>query len=78
MILDANEKYVASIQIWQTPRHMGSYDEERRRAGANFLLMSANGAELVRSIWEDQRTRLNIRKDWPELAEAIDKLVGHE
>lgn len=32
--------------------------------------------DRVRSLWEDVRIRGNVRKDYWELAEAIDKLVG--
>ena len=45
-------------------------------ANARMIVQAVNGADLVRSLWEDDRIRLNVRKDYPELAAAIDKMVG--
>ena len=35
-----NEQYVADVQIYQTPRVMGLYDEPRREANAQFIISS--------------------------------------
>lgn len=37
MILDAKGVYVASVQIYQTPRVMGTYDEDRRAINARLI-----------------------------------------
>jgi hypothetical protein len=41
-LIDANGNYVANIQVYQTPRVMGLYDEGRRRASAKFIVDTVN------------------------------------
>ena len=41
-----------------------------------FLKRIEDDIERISSIWEDVRIRGNVRKDYPLLAEAIDKLLG--
>lgn len=51
MILDANDQYVASVQIFQTPRQMGSWQEPQREAYAAFILKAANAhSSLVEAL----------------------------
>lgn len=52
MILDADGKYVANIQIHQTPRSMGTYDEQRRLACANLLLAAPDLLEAMKAIFD--------------------------
>ena len=42
MLLNKNGKYAASIQIYQTPRHYGEIDEERRAASAKRIISCVN------------------------------------
>jgi hypothetical protein len=53
MILDAKGNYVCSVQIHQTPRSFGIYDEARRTANAELILRSLNSHEqLVAALRE--------------------------
>jgi hypothetical protein len=47
MILSENEKYICSIQIWQTPRRMGYDMEEERLANAAFIVHCVNNHERL-------------------------------
>ena len=50
MILDKNNDYVGSIQISQTPRIMGLYDEPRRLANAALLKASWDMREALKAV----------------------------
>ena len=53
MILDANDHYVASVQIFQAPRHMGEWQEKQREANAAFIIKAANAhADLIDALRE--------------------------
>jgi hypothetical protein len=53
MILDANDNYVASVQIFQTPRQMGEWQEQQREASAAFILRSVNSrGDLIEALQE--------------------------
>jgi hypothetical protein len=47
MILSANDKYVCSVQIWQTPRRMGYDMEKERLANAAFIVRACNNHERL-------------------------------
>ena len=42
MILDQNDNYVATVQVYQTPRNMGLYDEGRRLDNAELIVKALN------------------------------------
>lgn len=51
MILDGDGKYVANVQIYQTPRHMGELDEPKRESHAEYITQACNSfPELKRRI----------------------------
>ncbi len=50
MILDKNNDYVGSVQIYQTPRIMGTYDEPRRLANAALLKASWDMREALKTV----------------------------
>lgn len=45
LILGANDRYVANVQIHQTPRERGLWDEPEREANANLII---EAPELLR------------------------------
>ena len=47
IILSANEKYICSIQIWQTPRRMGYDMEKERLVNASFIVKACNNHERL-------------------------------
>lgn len=44
-------------------------------AMTKFLNRIEHNLDRLSSIWDDIRIRGNVRKDYPELAEAIDRLL---
>ena len=62
----SSERYVANVQIYQTPRHMGAWDEPEREANARFI---AAARELVPAM------RDRIEADVKRIAELERMLV---
>jgi hypothetical protein len=47
MVLDAKGKYVCNVQIHQTPRSFGLFDEPQREANAAFIVRACNSHEQL-------------------------------
>lgn len=70
MFVDAMGRYCGSVQIHQTPRFLGRYDEERRRLCGDFILnavnshaaLAASHAELLAAAKE--YLRINSRESY--------------
>lgn len=51
---DGGERYVASVQIWQTPRICGEFDEPERKANAALIVRAVNSFDPMREALEAQ------------------------
>lgn len=68
-ICDANKRYVATVTVYQTPRHMGLIDESQRHANAAAILESCNNYPKVLAELASLRARAELAD---ELAEELE------
>ena len=80
MILSANDKYVCSVQIWQTPRRMGYDMEKERLANASFIVRACNNHERLVDVCKkalDMSSLLAEMHDIDTSSERCEELDNH-
>jgi len=74
-IVNQTGQHVANTSMPGLPEEWPDHRKQRAEANAALIVQCVNGSERIASMW-DYRLRIHVRKDYPLLAEAIDKLVG--
>jgi hypothetical protein len=60
MVLDAKGKYVCNVQIHQTPRSFGLFDEPQREANADFIVRACSSHDQLVAALRDGRVAIDV------------------